>query len=406
MNIHPHLLILCSPLLVLACGSNDETTLDTTPSPSAPDTEDRPESSAVMVSVVSENPDSRQSYVGVFPDIPSGDVTAEGMREFGDAYFSVYDGSVFVFEREQGEILRLEADEDLRLVEGGRISFANYGVQFSADNTFISPTRAYMVDGGSGQIIVWNPREMIITGSFDANIPQREGLETFPGVGVFHGDYVVWPVMSSYFDTVSFYPKMVALVASATTDDPPFVVEDDRCLPTYRGYSNSAGDIYFHGNADGGWRHYTMQADIPPACVLRMKAGEVSFDPAFSIDIGAATESPIIYGSWRVSDRYWIERVWDPEVPLPVAYLDYLAGDDFVSMLLDLETGEASPFPAVPRGGVASGIEDLVDGKTYVPLPSADGGGEVVYEVMTDGSGVAEAFTIRGGGYWGMGRLR
>ncbi|HTV20469.1 MAG TPA: DUF4374 domain-containing protein [Polyangiaceae bacterium] len=392
-------------MLVLACGS-DGTTGDVDSDAAGAGAGARATNPAVMVGVVSDNPDGRQSYVGVFPSIPSGDVTAAGMREYGDAYFYVYDGSVFVFEREQGEIIRLEANEALELVEGPRISFANYGVQFSADNTFISPTRAYMVDGGSGQIIVWNPSEMTITGSFPANIPQREGLETFPGPGIFHGDSVVWPLMSSFYDTVSFYPKAAALVASATTDEAPVVVEDDRCLPGYIAYSNSEGDIYFHGNADGGWRHYTMQADIPPACVLRMNAGETSFDPDYQLDIGAATGAPIIYGSWRVSDRYWIERVWDPAVPLPVAYGDYLAGTDFVSMLLDLETGTTSPFPAVPRGGVASGFEDRVDGSTYVPLPTPDGSGEIVYRVLPDGSGVAETFTVRGGGYWGMGKLR
>src|SRR5262245_20437712 len=110
MNTILRLLPLFSvPWLAAACGSDEATIIDE--SGNGPEAGgDRPTNPAVMVGVVGTNPEGRQTYVGVFPGVPSGEVTAAGMREFGDAYFSVYDGSIFVFEREQGEILRFEAD--------------------------------------------------------------------------------------------------------------------------------------------------------------------------------------------------------------------------------------------------------------------------------------------------------
>jgi hypothetical protein len=61
-------------------------------------------------------------------------------------------------------------------------------------------------------------------------------------------------------------------------------------------------------------------------------------------------------------------------------------------------------FPALPKGGFSSNIQDRIDGATYFSLPRADGSADVAYRLLPEG--IAEAFSIPGAGYWGMGRAR
>lgn len=360
---------------------------------------------AVMVSVISSNPDERLTYVGAFPNVPSGEVRTNNMLEFGDAYFYGYDGSIFAWEREKSSVTRFEVTDDYKLIKGKTVSFQSYGFKYDAELTFVTPTRAYMFVTGQSLVIVWNPSTMEVSGTFPANLPAREGLDTFPvAIGV-AGNRMHWAFISSNYDALKVYPKNVLGVASTETNDPVTSIEDGRCIPSLGGYISSAGDIYLAGGADADvMSAYNPQAAYPPSCVLRVKAGSSSFDPDYFIDLHKVLDTPAIPGHWRIDDNTLLVLMWDKALPLPATYDEFWSSKTFISKKLDLTTGAVSDFPGFQRVGFSSNIQDRVDGVTYLSIPRDDGSADVAYRLKPDG--IEEAFSLPGAGYWGMARLR
>ena len=66
------------------------------------------------------------------------------------------------------------------LVERGALSLAPYGITSAFKRPelvpMLSETKAYWIDDVSAQVVVWNPTEMTVTGSFPLAAAEREGL--------------------------------------------------------------------------------------------------------------------------------------------------------------------------------------------------------------------------------------
>lgn len=362
-------------------------------------------SPAVMLSVIGTSPDDRMTYVGAFPEVPKGEVGVDTMVEFGDAYFYTFDGSIFVWEREVATITRYEVTDDYQLVKGNKVSFASHGLKFDGELTFISPSRAYMMVASQGIVVVWDPSTMEVTSTFSVDIPVREGLDTFPiQIGVSAGR-VYWAFISMNYDALKLYPKNVVAFAPTDADGPVTVIEDDRCVPSLGGYIVSSADIYLFGGADADViATYNKTESYPASCVLRVNAGDSAFDADYFLNLKDVTGSPSVVGSWRIDDENILARVWDAADSLPTTIDDYWSAKSFVSKRVNLGTKSSVDFPALPKGGFSSNIQDRVDGATYFSLPRDDGSADAAYRLRPDG--IQEAFVIPGGGYWGMGRIR
>ncbi len=359
---------------------------------------------AVMVSVIGSSPGPRATYVGAFADVPTGPVDTKTMLEFGNAYFYSFDGSVFVWDRDAVTVTRYEVSDQLKLTKGATVSFANYGFKYGADLTFISPTRAYMLVSEQNQVITWDPSKMEISGKFSLNLPARPDLDTFPiPIGV-SGNNLYLSVFSANYDDQICYPKNVVAIIPTDKDGPVTLVEDGRTLPGLGGYVLPNGDVYVVGDGDAGNFSAYGPASNPPAGVLRIKAGQAAFDPSYFINLETATNSPGVVANWKIDQNTLLARVWDSTTPLPKAVDEYFAAQNFISKKVDLTTGKAVDFPALPKGGFSSNIQDVVDGKTYFPLPNSDGSAEIAYRLTADG--IQQAYTIPGAGYWGMRRIR
>lgn len=63
--------------------------------------------------------------------------------EFGDVDVSTNGVYVFLWDREPSLMTRYTVEDDLSLSEGPKLSFANHGVNGSANTVYISSTRAY-----------------------------------------------------------------------------------------------------------------------------------------------------------------------------------------------------------------------------------------------------------------------
>lgn len=388
-------LLLCIALFLGACQS---TTTDVTPLAG------RGTKPAVMVSVIGSSPGPRTTYVGAFADVPTGQVSTNTMLEFGNAYFYAFDGSIFVWDRDAVTITRYEVGDDLKLTKGATISFANYGFKYGADLSFLSPTRAYMLVSEQNQVITWNPSTMEIMSTFSLNLPTRANLETFPiPIGV-SGNNLYLSLVSANYDDLVCYPRNVVAIVPTDKDGPVMLIEDSRTLPGLGGYVMPNGDIYVIGDGDAGNFAAYGPANYPPSGVLRIKAGQLAFDPSYFVNLETVTNSPGIAANWFIDQNTILTRVWDSATPLPRAVDSYFAAQNFISKKVDLSTGKATDFPALVKGGFSSNIQDLIDNKTYFPLPNADGSADIAYRLTADG--IQQAYSIPGGGYWGMRRVR
>ncbi len=361
---------------------------------------------AVMVSTIAWDPDGRKTYVGAYPEVPSGILNTSGMLEFGNAYFYAFDGSIFVWNREEVKITRYEVSDDMKLTESGVISLQSYGFKYGADLTFVSPTKAIMMVSEQNKVIVWDPSTMKVTTSFDANIPVKAGFDSWPGqIGV-SGNYMFYTVYYSNYDNLKVYPKMVVAMVPIDGGTTVKIVEDDRILPGIAGYIADNGDVYLMGTCDAtSFKAYSSEGGTyPDAGILRIKSGETTIDASYHINLADVTGSDVIIGDWKIDDDNVLARVYDPADALPAAYDDLYGSTNFISKKVNIKTGEVSNYPALAKGGFSSNIQDRVDNTTYFSLPNSDGSSEIAYRLKS--STIENAFEIQGKGYWGMKRVR
>jgi hypothetical protein len=89
---------------------------------------------------------------------------------------------------------------------------------------------------------------------------------------------------------------------SATSDEPWQIVEDTRCVATDGAYLDENGDYYVRGGACWGYfAAFGPDAASNRACVLRVRAGERSFDPARGCGREALAAKPVGAGAYSLS---------------------------------------------------------------------------------------------------------
>jgi hypothetical protein len=62
------------------------------------------------------------------------------------------------------------------------------------------------------------------------------------------------------------------------------VIEDERCGEAYMSIAAPSGDLYFFPSSDSSTQHYFVDGK-KPTCILRVKAGERTFDPTYALDL-------------------------------------------------------------------------------------------------------------------------
>ena len=352
----------------------------------------RPTNSAILLAGQSVTPDDYLTYVGVLPEVPEGDVDFSKFREFGNANTYVHDGHVFV--EQDGVMQRFDVDEDLKLVDGPRFSWADFGISTAnaSFTVFISATRAYTFAPQLDVIVIWDPSTMERTGSIELEYPERPaGMETWASDGYLLGDKVVWNVFSGSFETNLAYPAITLVVADAHTDAAPTFVEDSRCLPGGPSFVDAKGDYYVHGAGYFGF--FYAYGDVPTGtrtCALRVKAGETSFDPDFRLDYEEATGSALNTFWINVSGDQYFTRAWDPSVPVPEIPDDFWSGAGLQPLLVDQSTGTSKPYPDLADATEVDGVTRIVDGVSYYQIADTSyddvGGQSTIVELHPDGA--------------------
>jgi len=406
---------------VLSCvsgglGCSDEATvIDASAAPGsepeAPADGAEPSNPAIMLATYVRGPSDDNVYVRALPEVPSGEIEYSGYLELGPVNVFTHAGYVFVWDSEAALMTRYAVNEALDLVEGPALSLLNEGYSGidGHSHAFVSETRAYSMSPQLDQVIIWNPQTMQITGTIAMQAPERPAaMATGVHYGLVHGEHVVWRLVSADWDSNALYPATTLAIARTDSDEPVQIVEDDRCAAGYDGaFVDSEGDLYVQAGAHwGSFAAYGPGAGSLTTCVLRVRAGETSFDPGYLLDYQAVTGSYLNRVWFPVSGSKFFGAAWDPERPVPEELDLWYQDNTFRPLLVDVVTMQAQPYPSLEGTVLISSLPFRLDGTTYYQLSGTGFGlGSVVDVVELREEGVQTRFRAPGE-LWAIGRVR
>lgn len=364
-----------------------------------PPAEETPaETSLYAVSSLVFSPETTSTYVSLIDSLTPQSVSLEDSYEFtgtGDLWVNA--GEVFVADSESVTVTKY-AVEGRDLVDRDRLSFAAYGLTSLGFwlNKFISPTKAYLLNGAS-EVIVWNPESMEITGT----IPLPE-IEVPVGFQVFNGysdraavvrDGKLYQTL--YFTDESFFqytPSSAIAVFDVETDQ-LLQVLDAPCPGLDYATQDDNGDIYFSAwvYAPGG----AVALNQPSTCVVRIPSGSDTPEVAFTLaDVTDGREGGVM--TYLGDGHALISVLHDERVeltpdtdPSAVAF-----ANNWRFWNYDIETGTAEPIESIDFNAGAQYSFDI-DGTTRMLVALADYSATDVYDVTTEGE-VTKAFGTTG----------
>jgi hypothetical protein len=386
-------LVLCAVALH-ACGGSDETTLvGREPSPGAPDDgetppPEEPPAEDGVITVMSRvcTPEGCNHYLYAMRELPAdGKLERSQGIELGDTQGAVYDGELYVFDREDQSITRWTLDDTTTLRSGASISLQGTGVtQLDAiSNVFVSAERAFALDSGAGVVVTWNPSamEIVATTALPDAILRRDDAAFFGYWPIVANDRVYYAASWYDYESRSGYEK-AALLSFASDQDQPRLetIEDERCgiTSSVAPYADERGDVYFAGD----WYIGLNLIGVPeaqrapnPACLLRVSAGTGAVDPDYYVDLLEAADARAVTSAIYLGDDKWLANIWPRSVPAPseaeiAADPElYFAAKSFeYIVIVDLESGTRIPVSGLERGQYGGLTPMFMDGVPYLQM--------------------------------------
>jgi hypothetical protein len=344
------------------------------------------------------DPNGTTSYISLLPSLGAQTIDYSQAREVGgSADLWAYDGAVFIAQQSDVSITRFEV-EDGQLVEKGKISLANYGATEVGfwRNTFISPTKAYFLNG-SHDYILWNPTAMAITGT--APLPaleERAGYKIYPGysdrAAVLRGRRLYQPMYwtdDSFFQTT---PDSRIIVFDVDSDQPVEVLTAP-CPGLDYATVDDAGNIYFSSwiFAAGG----ALVLHQPDTCVAKLAADGGAPTVAFKFtDVTGGRQGAAFryIGNGRAIFSALHGEHTTIDETTNAGAVTY--ADNWRFWRYQLGSGESAVLDAFDwnDGGHYS---FTIDGKTYTLVSKSDYSATTAYD-LGDGSAPARLFDTRG----------
>ncbi|MEY4544535.1 MAG: hypothetical protein RL685_730 [Pseudomonadota bacterium] len=261
---------------------------------------------------------STTSYFNVVSSIDSG-VTVDPARALevpgaaklysvpGIGWFGVGQG-------EAPTITRYTLGADDNLVAGESISLQSYGVRDLWDTLYVvSPTKAYYPDRAEGQLIVWNPSTMLVTGSIPLPQTLRPGyLAVYAYAPIVRGTQLLISV--GWFDwdvEDSVLPETGLLVLDTTTDAVQRFDVDTRCGGVTQPIALADGDTYLVSSAIAAAAHRLGRLATEP-CALRVRQAEDRIDPGYLMPLAQLTGGALAGEPAPSGQAGLLLRVFDP----------------------------------------------------------------------------------------------
>jgi hypothetical protein len=229
----------------------------------------------------------------VLPSLDAQAIDYDVAREFpGWSDIWVQGERVFVALGEEPVVVRYTLAPDGNLIEDGRVSFVDYGSDTAAfwTNVLISDDKAYYFVVESREVVVWDPGELAITGSFELPpLEDRGALQpylTTDRAAVLREDRLYVPVAWGNWDDYQLSEDSAILVIDTSTDSVLDTLPA-ACPDLNVATLDERGDIYFsdwvYGVASPAFDGTT------PTCAVRIRAGEDVLDPEWSLRFADAT---------------------------------------------------------------------------------------------------------------------
>jgi hypothetical protein len=346
------LTVLTSALAVAGCSARDEST--------TPSGNDAGPVYAVMYQVYDDV--GSTSYLSLLDSLDIAEIDQSQAREFGSgrAFVQTYDGKLFVGDAESPTVTSYTLGADGELVTGKTISFALYGLdkgQFDTWNvTFISPTKAYLLDFRDGTTIIWNPTTMEIIGDIPPAAEfYREGYSFESTPGALRDGLLFRTVNFVNYDDAQYPSDFLLAIYDVESDQLLELVEETRCpVPGNLVHRDEAGNIYF-----SNWVWPTAGAlmhDAPTPCVLRIKSGEDRFDPEWTFDYREVTDGrqgamfTYLADGQALLSAFYDERTSFDETTDPWSYV---GSPNWRIWSADVESKQGAPLDGVDFNGGA-----------------------------------------------------
>lgn len=350
-------------------------------------------SSPYLVSSMIFGTNETTSYVSIIDSLGAQTIDYTQAREFpGLADLWVYGGSVFVTDQTSQTITKF-ALSGHALVKQATLSFMGYGATDFGfwRNRFISPTKAYFLNGAS-QYILWDPSAMAILGTLALPpIAARGPLRPFPGysdrAAVLRGNRLYQPF---YFtdDTYFAYAPTSLLVVVDVERDQVVTTVDLPCPGIDHASEDEAGNMYF-----SSWIFAPGAAALleqPKTCVAKLEANDVA-SVLFSVsDVTAGHEG----GVFRyLGNGHALLSILEKEHASSTDAPAVTYGAHWRFWDYDFASGHAAPVDALGWSAGAAYAANL--GRPVMLVPAGDYSATTVYG-LEDPRSPTHLFDTRG----------
>jgi hypothetical protein len=307
------------------------------------DVDARPDG-AILIAERFFTPDARVMFMGAFEELPDAPIETSQLVELGTAGKAfACAGNAFFFDQELGSIRKFVVEDDLSLTEAESFQLTQEGIEgFTGAHVCVDETRAYTLASDGSRAVEWNPRDMVIVDAFDLPSPDIEpGLTPQFFEPFIAGDLAYFPVDASNWETLEIADKAIVATLDFRDESLTFTYRDG-CAPGIAGYLADDGTFYREQSWQAFYAHYGPGET--PDCLLRIPAGQKTFDPDYAVQAGATRNM------FPVNGDYALALLIDDSEPLPSEenLWDWYS-HPVVPTLVDRATGETSPYPGVPN---------------------------------------------------------
>lgn len=307
------------------------------------------------------------------------EVSLTGIELVGQWRVTGAPNGVFLESAEEPRIIRYEFVPESGLVERETMSFAPVNFPVTGRTEVVSDTKAYNISFTDLRIAIFNPADMSLSSAV-IELPNDEIVtEGFQTNGIFAAQVDDLMYISVAFADLSnlaaptIDPGITVYIVDTSTDQLVDVVVDTRCSHANGTAQAANGDVYFLG--DNG---FNLIDPFTEACVVRIEAGELDFDPDYLFQPSSAmsgcgaftppgapmpltqecqtSELVQVEGTTAITYPLFADQL-DPTNPASVAF-------DPVRRpwLIDLEaqTAEPAPIESIPftRGAPRFEVDD------------------------------------------------
>ncbi|MEM8608771.1 MAG: hypothetical protein AAGF92_16825 [Myxococcota bacterium] len=348
--------------LVSGCGGTEQADNGVTEPDPPPDGPDVYEGFA-FISILNQ-PQGQVSYLHRVPSLDA-DVTVdltEAIESSGGAAMHGGNGTgaVFLSSAESPRVTRYDVTRDGTFVQGATIDVGGTVGEAAANVYVASPDTAYYFDEALLRLVTFDPTEMVLRDEIDLSSVRPEGaLQTAFGNPSRRDNELIIPIVAIDGDRFPIIDA-VAVILDLETNTVS-ITRDGRCGYVFDSVVTDSGDVYLAASPYYSAHNFFFPEDFPPACMLRIPAGERTIDPDYFIDLNAVSGGLPTGGIAPGPGPTVYLKAFDESAVLPSQIVTpfftlALSGWRLWSFDIETEASESIPSFGLSSGGIGYAI--------------------------------------------------